>query len=86
MIMHQMRISITYVFSVMFMPKNLEMTVKIRKKKECHEIGRNPSKDRATHEGDKPHTCRRSQCLPGFQEITILWDFWIVFQHIQKIA
>jgi hypothetical protein len=57
-----MRISTTYVFSVMLRPKKLEIgnighTVKepkIQSKTECHEIEPNLSKDRAMHEGNNP--------------------------------
>jgi hypothetical protein len=61
-LMHQMRISIIYISSVMLRPKKIEirnvMTVKIPKKKktkiECREMEPNPLKDRAIHEGDNP--------------------------------
>jgi hypothetical protein len=59
-LMHQMRISIIYISSVMLRPKKLEirnvMTVKIlkRPKIECREMEPNPSKDRAMHEGNNP--------------------------------
>jgi hypothetical protein len=60
--MHQMRISTNQVSSVVLGPKKLEIrkivkTVKEPEKKKqilCHEIEPNPSKDRATHEGDNP--------------------------------
>jgi hypothetical protein len=57
-LMYQMRISITYITSVMLRPKKLKirnlMTVNIprRPKIECCEMEPNPSKDRAIHDGD----------------------------------
>jgi hypothetical protein len=59
-LMHQMCISTTHVSSVIPRSKKLEIRKKTVKEPsdenhtECHEIESNPSKDRATPEGESP--------------------------------
>jgi hypothetical protein len=55
--MHQMRISITYISSVMFRPTKLvirNVTCMTVNRIECHEMEPNTSSDRAMYEGDNP--------------------------------